>query len=214
MKVIVIGLYLALGGVALTAVMAESHAASSSIYGHVTDLFGSPLSDAVVEITIGNSEKLSIRTKRDGSYLAQGLPAAEVSVVISAQGFRTETHTLGLQLDQQILLDFGLEPGSIADRPPVELSGTVQQSNKAPIKDATITVVNAFNKRLFKIVKTDSSGRYQIEFKDGGQYVMYASKPGFLVSTSAVVLPSAMPRKQQVNLVLVPVNGSIYGISQ
>lgn len=114
-----------------------------------------------------------------------------------------------LRLNEEVLLDFGLEAGSVADQQPVELSGTVQQSSKAPTRDATVTVVNAFNRQLTRVVKTDGLGRYQVEFKSGGQYVVFASKLGFLVSTAAVVLPSAMPRRRKINLVLIPVGGSV-----
>ena len=216
MKVTILGLCLALLIAETTLpIMGESDASTQSVYGRVMDLFGTPLPDAVVEVTIGkNSQKVSVRTRLDGSYLVPDLPVGEVSVVAKSQGFRPETETLLLHADGQVLLDFGLEAGSIADPPPVELSGMVQQASKAPVKDATVTVMNAFNRRLIRIVKTDSRGRYQVEFNNGGQYLVYVSKLGFLVSTAAVVLPSAMPRRRQINLVLLPVSGSVYGISQ
>jgi hypothetical protein len=215
MKMTTIGLCLAfMVGISTAVEMPASHASTASIHGRVMDLFGTPLSDAVVEVTTKeNSEKRSIRTNQDGSYLLRNMPVGEVRLVAKSRGFRPETDTLLLQADEQVTLDFGLEAGSIADQPPVELSGTVQQRSKAPIGDATVTVINAFNRRLIATVKTASDGRYKVEFKNGGQYVVYASKPGFLVSAAAVVLPSASPRKGKINLVLKPVSGSVYGIS-
>lgn len=214
MKVIMIGLCLAMAATTAPS-MVEADAVTASIYGRVVDLFGTPITDAVVELTpIQTSQKVSVRTDKDGSYLFRDVLPGEVNLVVRSQGFRAENETLLVHADEQLLLDFGLEAGSIADQPPVELSGMVQQASKAPIKDATVTVVNAFNRRLIRIVKTDSRGRYQVEFKNGGQYLVYATKPGFLVSTAAVVLPAAMPRKRQINLVLLPVRGSVYGSSQ
>lgn len=214
MKLTIIGLWLALVvGAGTSPITIQSDAATASVYGRVTDLFGTPLSDAVVEVTADDSlQKFSVRTKQDGSYLVQNLPTGEVRLAIKLQGFRPETDTLSLLADEQVPLDFGLEPGDIADQPPAKLSGTVYQPNKAPIKDATVTVISAFNRRLIRVVKSDSQGRYQVEFKNGGQYVAYASKPGFLVSTDAAVVPSAMPRRGTINIVLMPVNRSVYGI--
>jgi hypothetical protein len=215
MNVKIIGLCLAfVVGATTPPLVLHSAAPTASVYGRVMDLFGTPLSDAVVVITTSqSSQKFSVRTKQDGSYLFRCLPVGEVSIVVKFQGFRPETDTVVIQADEHVPLDFGLEPGSIADQPPVGLSGTVQQSNKGPIKDATVTVVSAFNRQLARIVKTDNRGRYQVEFKNGGQYLVYASKPGFVVSTAAVVLPAAMPRRGKINLVLIPIRGSVYGVS-
>jgi len=193
--------------------MVEADAVTASIYGRVVDLFGTPITDAVVEVTpIQTSQKVSVRTDKDGRYLFRDVLPGEVSLVVKSQGFRVESETLVVHAAEQLLLDFGLEPGSIADQPPVELSGMVQQASKAPIKDATVTVVNAFNRRLIRTVRTDGHGHYRVEFRNGGQFLVYAFKPGFLVSTASVVLPAAMPRGRKIDLTLIPVSRSVYGV--
>jgi len=166
-------------------------------------LFGTPLPDAVVEVaTSKNSQKISVRTQQDGNYLLRDIPEGEVTLTVKAPGFLAENRVLFLQANDQVPLDFGLEPGRIADRPPVELNGVVQSRSKAPIKGATVTVMSAFNHRIVKTVRSDAQGRYRVGHENGGQYVVYASKPGFLVATASVVIPAAMPRKGRMNLVL------------
>jgi len=183
----------------------------ASIAGHITDLFGSPLSGAVIEVSAKQPKNLSVRTDKDGGYVIHDLPEGVVTVTAVAQGFRPETRALTLRVAETALFDVGLEPMSIADQPPVRLTGTIRNNDKAPVNEVALTVLNPFNSRLIKNAKTDSTGRYGVEFDNGGQYVVYASKPGFLASSSSVVLPSAPPRRAELNFKLVPINDSIYG---
>jgi hypothetical protein len=197
----------------LNAAFPTSRSSGATIAGQITDLFGTPLPGAVIEVWGKQSKSSSIRTDKSGGYLIHDAPEGAVTVTAVAQGFQPESRAFTLRAGEVAQFDVGLEPMSIADQSPVKLTGTIR-NNKALLDGVAITVVNPFNNRLIKNVKTDTTGRYQVEFGSGGQYIVYASKPGFLVSSSSVVLPSAQPRLAELNFKLVPSDDSIYGTAK
>jgi len=204
--------FLAVFGILLmNAGFTTSPSSPASIAGHIVDLYGSPLSDAVIEVSGNQIKNLSVRSDKDGGYLINNLAEGTVTVTAVARGFRPETRSLTLNAGETTRFDVGLEPMTIADQTPVLLTGTIRNNNKAPLVEVTLTVLSPFNSRLVKNAKTDSTGRFRFEFNNGGQYIVYASKPGFLASSSSVVLPAAPPRRAELNFRLVPIDDSIYG---
>ena len=121
-----------------------------------------------------------------------------------------------LRKDDNVELDFGLVAGYLGDAIPTEVRGAVRRKDKTPLQGATVTIANAFSKGLVTKARTDRAGRYQANVNYPGQYIVYASKPEFIVSATTIVLPASLPRKSRmVDLVLVrPANGSIYGVSR
>ena len=180
------------------------------IAGHITDLYGSPLSGAVIEVSKTELKNLSVVTNKDGRYVIDNAPEGVVTVTAGAQGFRPETRSLTLRPGETVLFDIGLEPATIDDQASVQLTGTIKTQGKAPLGDVSVTALSPFNDRLLKTVKTDSAGRYRVEFDNGGQFIAYASRSGFLAASFTVVVPAAPPRQAELNFVLVPITESIY----
>src|SRR5438067_821008 len=112
----------------------------TNISGHIMDLYGSPLSGAVIEVSTKQLKNLSAVADKDGGYVIHNVPEGTVSVTAVAPGFRPETRSLTVRRGETALFDLGLEPASIADQPAVRLTGTIQKS-KLPLKDVRVTVL-------------------------------------------------------------------------
>jgi hypothetical protein len=169
---------------------------TATIYGRILDPFGSPINKARVEVSSEDPAlRFSAFTHEEGSYKVINVPAGQYVIVVSSPGFITERMTVRVKKSVDVLLDFGLVAGYTHDSIPLELSGKVQQSDNAPLRDATVTVKNAFNQRLTYNVSTDEAGQYKIHIDYPGQYIVYASKPGFRVSATSIVLPAKLPRE-------------------
>jgi hypothetical protein len=168
---------------------------TTNIQGRVSDPFGFPIAGAKVEFVSENrTRQFQVIADKEGAYTLNNLPAGEYKVLVSSLGFATEERNIRVWDGDQVILDIGLNAGG-ADLPPIEVSGTVRKHDDAPVEDATITVANAFNQRLTQTVRTDKHGRYKIGVDNPGQYIVSASKAGFMVSTVVKVLPATLPRK-------------------
>lgn len=183
----------------------------ADIAGYITDLYGAPLSGAVIEVSTKQPKNLSVVADKDGRYVIHKVPEGIVTVTAAVQGFRSETRVLTLRAGETALFDVGLEPASISDQAPVQLTGTTKTQSKVPLGDVSVTARSPFNDRLVKTVKSDSAGRFRVEFDNGGQYIAYASRSGFFAASSTVVVPAAPPRKTELNFVLAPISESIHG---
>jgi hypothetical protein len=210
---LILGLSL-VGGLA-TIVAVQRTLGATSIQGRILDPFGIPVPKARVEVTILDRTPLQTFTDEQGYYRINDVPIGTVTVVAISLGFMLEKATVEVRQSGELQLDFGLAAGYGHDPIPIEVSGIVRQKDASPLEDATVTVANAFNKRLTTSVQTDKNGSYTVQIRYPGQYLVHASKPGFIVSATAVVLPAKLPRKpQKVDLTLMtPTTGSIYEAS-
>ena len=68
----------------------------------------------------------------------------------------------------------------------IKVSGNVRQPGNIPVDDATVTMVSAFNPGESRQVRTDKSGRYSFGAIQPGQYIVYAAKPDFIVTATAI----------------------------
>ena len=194
LSIIVCSLFIIGAGAAL---IVAKNVHRTSIQGRITDLLGSPLSGTLVEVTTNDgTQRFSGRTDEQGNYKIGNLPVSQLKVAVKLRGFRQEEFTLLPKTGQQVL-DVGLEVGQLSNNPPIEVSGIVQQSKGEVLSDATVTIVNAFNQRLVERVRTEKAGRYKVTVYDPGQYIIYASKPSFMVSAVTIVLPATLPRERR-----------------
>lgn len=185
--------------------LAQQPKSSASISGHVTDFFGQPLSEARVELFTDNANpKFSALTDQQGSYRFTSLSAGEYNLLVSVSGFIKEASRVNLLESESKLLNVGLKAGRISDVPLMEVTGVIQRGRQ-PLMNATVVLTNAFNQRESHSAITDKKGRYRIRAGAPGQYLLQASKPGFTVSvTSVVVTAWAHLRRRVVNLSLSP----------
>jgi protocatechuate 3,4-dioxygenase beta subunit len=169
---------------------------TANIQGHVSDPFGFPIPGAKVKVlSEDRTGQFQGIANKQGAYNINNLPAGQYKVLVSSLGFATEERNIRVWDGDQVVLDVGLNPGG-ADLPSIEVSGTVRQPDNAPLEDATITIANAFNQRLVQKVRTDKEGHYTVSVDTPGQYIVSASKAGFMVSAVVKVLPATLPRKR------------------
>lgn len=168
---------------------------SAKVKGRVTDYFGSPLNDKEVEFFLlerkiggyvsaeGRFIK-STRTDKEGNYEISNLPAGNYRVVAG----NAKVWEFYLATDAAEILDLGNHVGYIHDFPMLKVSGKVKDTNKNPVKDATVTLTNPFDETEISRTRTNNNGEYKIQFIQPGQYILYVSKPGFSVSTSSFLI--------------------------
>lgn len=169
------------------------------VYGRVHDLWGRPLSSAVVKFYridqsgkqsyLSNESLVQISITDDqGNYDVNGMLPGLYKVSVELRGFRrTEIASLKLQHKASHLLEVGLELGQLTDIPSMEIYGVVEQSSKTPIQNATVRVVNSFNPQIMRQTRTDKMGNYRLTLPAPGQYIIYASKPEFGVQATAIL---------------------------
>jgi hypothetical protein len=169
---------------------------TANVQGRISDPFGFPIAGAKVEV-VSEDRTGQFQTIADnlGAYDIRNLPAGRYKVLIRSLGFATEERSLRLWDGEQVILDVGLSTGG-ADLPPIKVGGTVRLPDNTPVEDATITVANAFNQRLVQKVRTDKQGHYTVSVDNPGQYIVSASKAGFIVNAVVKVLPATLPRQR------------------
>lgn len=155
----------------------------------VVDYLGEAISNASLRVTDTHNSR-SVRTSNDGCATVNGLQRGTVELVVSAAGFRQESRSVIFE-GEDLRLDFGLQVGGITDPPGITVSGIVT-ANGAPVPGAVVTVVNAFSDRSTQRAISDKSGRYRIELRYAGQYIIYAFRGGYKISTSDLYLEAAV----------------------
>lgn len=169
---------------------------SAKVKGRVTNYFGDSIADEVVKFFLlerkigggyvsaeGRFIK-SARTDKEGDFEVSELPWGNYRIVAGS----AEVWGFYLARNDDKILDLGNYIGYIHGFPQLEVSGTVKDSNKKSVKDATITLVNAFDETEVLRTRTNNNGEYKIQFIQPGQYILYVTKPGFSVTVSSFLI--------------------------
>ena len=164
----------------------------ASVSGRVTTLWGEPVEQAEVSFfqlkgISGNSlnEKPTQRvlTDKDGNYKAGNLPPGEYRVNVVLRGYgHSEVSRFYLWGRAKRVLDIGVKMGMLHGIEASKITGVVRQLSNSPCKDATVTLMNAYDRTEFQQVRTDENGRYSLIEIQMGDYVLYVAKRGFSVS--------------------------------
>jgi len=162
------------------------------IHGRVTDLFGRGLEGATIQFFSRPGLKAlneisfvkSVTTDAQGNYILAGLPYGYYKASVELRGFRHSEVSLVFLSKGENVLDIGLEVGALIDIPAMEISGTVRQSDKSPVMNATVTLMSAFKSDVAYRTRTDKDGEYKFIVNTHSQYIIYASKPGFEASAA------------------------------
>lgn len=182
----------------------------ANVRGRISTLWGEPIGEAEVAFYelegirgISAAEKLVGKTVTDklGDYRINGLPFGQYRVDVNLAGFgHSEVWRFYLWRGANRVLDIGIPVGYTHSLAPIIVSGSVQQRDKASIEGATVTLVNAFDSTESQQARTNKAGRFQFDLIQPGQYVIYASKPGFLIEAATVDLGNGT--KETVGIVL------------
>jgi hypothetical protein len=184
---------------------------SASVEGRVTNLSGFSIPGIRVRFYLLLFEKGIIVsaegrlidtaiTDESGYYKLGGLPPGQYRVVIAEPGFaEVDMWRVSLPRGVKKELDIGV-PTETHGLTVFSVTGRVEQIDKTPLEDATVTVVNAFNHDEMWQTRSDKNGLYKITLIQAGQYLVYTSKPGFQVSVVSVYLPT----EKSINFVSTP----------
>ncbi len=178
----------------------------ATISGQIYDSsLGLPLFGAEVEVVAGGQVQKQAVSGQDGNYKIEKVAGGQYTVVVKLLGFVTAKRELQVKAGEQVRLDIGLQVGYLNDPLVIQVHGTVKQASDLPLSGASIVVVRPFDQEIIIKTKTDDLGKYDLQVNDPGQYVLYASKPGFRVRAIDIVVKPTVPREpQEVNFVLSP----------
>ena len=98
------------------------------------------------------------------------------------------------------VFDIGIPIGYDHHLGQVIINGIVSDTNKMSITDATVTLICAFDGSRFDQVRTDKEGRYEFKLIQPGQYILYAAKPGFIVSAVSIDLGNGSKETREIVL--------------
>ena len=186
----------------------------ASVRGRVTTLWGEPVEAVEVSFFelagIGGTsptEKLIRRvlTDKEGNYRADKLAPGEYRVaVVFPQYGHTEVWRFYLWRGANRVLDIGVPMGMLHGIEAAEVSGAVKDLNGGLVRDATVTLTNAYNAGESQQVRTDGQGRYSLREIQVGDYVLYVTRPGFGVSVTGLRLSNGEKKRADVRLVPAP----------
>ena len=159
----------------------------SVLYGRITDRVGCPLPGVTVTASDEGGELLATATTDSrGQYELRGPSRRSLLVRAELPGFMTGRTEVILGR-MPTLWDSALVVGRLADDLRT-VTGTVQDSGRRAVADATITVISVPNAEVKGQVRSDSAGRFSIEFQDGGHYVVTAGALGYDLDAKPLVL--------------------------
>lgn len=172
----------------------------AKVRGRITNYFGTPLEKVEVKFFLLEMKSgefvsaegkfiKSVFTDKDGEYEITDLTWGEYRVSAIAFGFpKAEVWRFYLWRNAERVLDFGLKIGITHGLPQLEISGVIKSKDKSPIKDATVTLINAFDVTEIKQTRTGKDGRYKIQLIQPGQYIIYVSKQGFSTNSFSFLI--------------------------
>ncbi|HZQ92132.1 MAG TPA: carboxypeptidase-like regulatory domain-containing protein [Terriglobales bacterium] len=196
-----------LGLLAISPHAYSSPASLGSIEGKVTDLFGRSISSAKVEVMwpqLPGINRLSTVSDKNGAYKLLSVRQGDITISVISPGFHEEQRSFYLSPGEKRILNVGLRVGELTDFPSLKVTGAVHSTNGVAMRNADVTIMNCFNEQLGKQVKTDHEGKYQVELSRAGQYLVYASAPGFSVAVTTLVLRGVPNESHEINLSLSP----------
>ena len=161
------------------------------LIGKVTGPDGSALADAMVRTSpMGGSGNVIRGTDRrtatnaSGEFELDALEAGEETIEISHAKYLTERKTVELK-GRETRLDVQLSAGH-------RVSGVVVTESGAPVADAEVQARGGMGMSFMpRSVRTDASGRFELDALQPSRYTFVASKAGFADGTTKDVDPSA-----------------------
>ena len=88
------------------------------------------------------------------------------------------------------VLDIGLPQIMQHGLETIMVRGIVKDEKGGPVRDATVTLVAAYNLGENSQARTDGSGRFELVTIQPGQYVVWAAKDGSRASATTLQLSS------------------------
>ena len=115
---------------------------------------------------------------------------------VESLGFARTERTVQLKMWEQTPLDIPLRLGYLHDPLTIDIDGSVRLTDNTPADSVTIVVVSPFDQQIVATTRTNAAGQYAVPVDDPGQYLVYAFKSGFKVSTVPIILAATLPRER------------------
>jgi hypothetical protein len=186
----------------------------ASMHGRVTDLFGEVLNEpdwsgvilklpqqhpgkaklGFYHLDVTDAKgRLSVEGKlvktayadAQGSYRADQLPGGQYRIEVDVPNYGSgNTWFVYVADGEDLTKDIGVPLGYTHTMLPAEVTGAVMGPGRKPVVGATVTLINAFDVEEVLQTTTDADGKYSFRSMSDGQFLVYASKPGFLISVN------------------------------
>jgi len=176
---------------------------TSEVRGRVTDLFGTPLQNALVKAGSEGQNFQNTKTSVTGEYVVGALSAGKIHLSYSLTGFHNEDVEIYLDGKESKVLDVGLSAGQLTPLPGLKLKGVIKDKLNKAVEDATISVINVFNQTVKTSVSSNKNGKYEIEISQRGIYILQITKPGLEVVAKLIVFDGRETESlRTINLIL------------
>jgi MFS family permease len=162
---------------------AEGTATGAGVSGTVRDLSGHPVTGANVTVTsAGGRQVARVVTSPAGRYSVTGLPAAAITVIVTAPGHEPTAAVLLAQPGTMLERDFTLAGSG-------GLSGTVRSAGQGgtPLAGAKVVITDPAGRVVASTV-TSGDGAFTVEGAPAGSYALTATASGHLPASRDVEL--------------------------
>ncbi len=149
---------------------AQQPAATREISGAVLDADGNPVANATVAVTGGG---VTATTAADGTFKLAKVPAANVTIDITAEGFTArQIAVLGARTALQLQVTL-VRPAPPAPPPTRTIGGVVTDGTRTPIPGATVRVRGAE-----QVATTAADGTFSLAGVAAGEVTLDVEVPG------------------------------------
>lgn len=177
------------------------------IEGVVSDLFGAPISDAVIRIQ--DRDKLESEIKKSdskGRFLFDNVNSGDYTLTITALGFRRRVLDLAVTDGNPSFLLVGLLTGTTVGLPDYRIHGVIYDTQGRPLTDALIRIFSPINSEASWEFRTDERGGYSLSVPAAGDFVIIVMKSGYSVTCTKITLapPQLTAKSSEMNFRLRP----------
>ena len=174
----------------------------AGLTGTVRDLSGHPVSGATITVTSVEGRQVArALTSPAGRYTVAGLPAAAVTVIVTAAGHEPTAAALLVQPGSVLERDFALAGRGV-------LSGTVRSAGPggAPLAGAKVVITDLAGQVVASAV-TSGDGEFTVEGAPAGSYTLTATASGHLPASREIEL-AGRPERAELTL---PLEREVHG---
>jgi hypothetical protein len=180
------------------------------VKGRVVDYWGVPVSKVELSFYKITGDKINpisqsligkFKADQRGEFQIEGLPLGIYRVHVENGDFCcVDIPIFYLYTNQARILDVGLPLALTDGLRRITVKGKITGLSNKPIDNATITFINAFDFQNCDQVRTNTNGDYELTTFQPGQYILYAFKPGFIVSATVIALYEGATEKRDIVL--------------
>ncbi|MEA3207066.1 MAG: hypothetical protein QOE70_123 [Chthoniobacter sp.] len=146
---------------------------------------GTPVALARIRVVSPTDPTFNLEAFADetGNYEVRGLPAGEITVIVSAPGKAAEVHpNVTIEAASEVL-SFALDPSAAV------VSGTAKNGS-LPLAKVVVSALDAEG-RVLGQTTTDAAGAFTLDFLPAGSYSVVASADGYRDATPVPIALSA-----------------------